>query len=83
MSIGSIIKKQISNSGDGKKIREITGANTFGDFLNIVLKKKPLKSLTAQNNSTLFNQIKNYSTMTENSVANRLSTNSRNFYTKK
>jgi len=42
MALGDIIRKKIPTSGDGQKIRELTGANTFGDFMQMAMGKKPI-----------------------------------------
>lgn len=42
MALGDIIRKKIPTSGDGQKIRELTGADTFGDFMQMTMGKKPI-----------------------------------------
>ena len=47
MALGDIFKKKIPTSGDGKKIRELTGADTIGDFTLMTLGKKPIRATTS------------------------------------
>ena len=47
MALGDIIRKKIPTSGDGKKIRELTGADTFGDFMQMAMGKKPISATTS------------------------------------
>jgi len=58
----------------------------FGKLIPTLLQKgiikKAFANLKIKNESSLFNKVKKYSTMKENSIINRQSTNSRNFYKK-
>ena len=43
-----ILRKKIPGTADGNKIREMTGANTFGDFTKITMGKTPIGGTMAK-----------------------------------
>ena len=49
MAFGNILKKKLSEgSGDGAKISEMTGANTFGDVVKIISGQRPIGGTLAK-----------------------------------
>ena len=42
MAFGSFINKKLSGTPDGDKIREMTGADTFGDYVKIIKGLRPI-----------------------------------------
>jgi len=56
------------------------GIKLLLEDLKAIKKVDAIKAETK--NKSLFNEVKKYSTMKENSIINRQSTNSRNFYKK-
>jgi hypothetical protein len=53
MAIGDILKKKIPGTADGNKIREMTGANTFGDFIKMTIGKTPIGGTIAKSTPTV------------------------------
>ena len=49
MAFGSFIKKKLSEAGpDGAKISEMTGANTFGDYVKMTMGQMPIGGTIAK-----------------------------------
>lgn len=49
MAFGNILKKKLSEaSGDGAKISEMTGADTFGDVVKIISGQRPIGGTLAK-----------------------------------
>ena len=43
MAFGNLIRKKLSEAGpDGAKISEMTGANTFGDYVKMTMGQMPI-----------------------------------------
>jgi hypothetical protein len=52
MAFGSFINKKLSGTPDGDKIREMTGADTFGDYVKIIKGLKPIGGTIAKSVAT-------------------------------
>ena len=53
MAFGSFIKKKLSEAGpDGAKISEMTGADTFGDYVKIIKGLRPIGGTLAKSTPT-------------------------------
>ena len=49
MAFGNLIKKKLSEAGpDGAKISEMTGANTFGDYVKMTMGQMPIGGTIAK-----------------------------------
>ena len=49
MAFGNILKKKLSEAGpDGAKISEMTGANTFGDYVKMTTGQRPIGGTIAK-----------------------------------
>ena len=49
MAFGGFIKKKLSEAGpDGAKISEMTGANTFGDYVKMTMGQMPIGGTIAK-----------------------------------
>jgi hypothetical protein len=53
MAFGNLIRKKLSEAGpDGAKISEMTGANTFGDFVKMTTGQMPIGGTIAKSKPT-------------------------------
>ena len=53
MAFGNLIRKKLSEAGpDGAKISEMTGANTFGDYVKMTMGQMPIGGTIAKSVAT-------------------------------
>ena len=53
MAFGNLIRKKLSEAGpDGAKISEMTGANTFGDYIKMTMGQMPIGGTIAKSVAT-------------------------------
>ena len=53
MAFGDILKKKLSEAGpDGAKISEMTGANTWGDYVKMTMGKMPIGGTISKSSPT-------------------------------